>query len=299
MAQPVRIAHATDIHWAAPPPVSRLFNKRLLGGLNLWLGGRRHHFSTEVQAALVEHIVALDPDAVLITGDLTSLALDEEFARAREALRPVLERFPTLILPGNHDVYTRGAARERRFAAFFGDWMGGGGDDGIARLDVGHVTILGLDPNRPTLLSSGRLPDAQLAALEATLADPALAGRAVFLGLHYPLLDRRGAVYDNGRHGLVNARDLIEVLRKAPTRPIAIGHGHVHHGFRVDLPLDGAPVPIFDPGSGGYAWMPEHRRAACMNLYEVAPAGALRVERYMYGADGFLPEVGGAYATGR
>lgn len=299
MTRPVRIAHATDIHWAATTPLKRLFNKRLLGGLNLWLGGRRHHFSPVVQDALVEHLVALEPDAVVITGDLTSLALDEEFARARDALRPVFERFPTLVLPGNHDVYTRGAARSKRFAAFFGDWMGGGGADGIARLDVGHVTVLGLDPNRPVLLSSGRLPEAQLTALTAALAAPDLADRHVILALHYPVLDRRGEVYDNARHGLTNARALIEVLRAAPVRPIAVVHGHEHHGFRVDLPLDDARVPIFDPGSGGYAFMPERRRAACMNLYEVAHGGQIRVERYMYGADGFLPEAGGPYATGR
>ena len=108
-----------------------------------------------------------------------------------------------------------------------------------------------------------------------------------------------GDVYDNGRHGLTNARDLIEVLRAAPKRPIAVVHGHEHHGFRVDLALDELKVPIFDPGSGGYAHMPERRRAACMNLYEIDARGVLRVERYMYGADGFLPEAGGAYATGR
>jgi 3',5'-cyclic AMP phosphodiesterase CpdA len=299
MARPLRVAHATDIHWAAMPPLSRMFNKRLLGGLNLWIGGRRHHFSPVVQDALVKHIVDLEPDVVLITGDLTSLALDEEFAVARDALRPAIERFPTMILPGNHDVYTRGAARSRRFAAFFGSWMAGATDDRIARLDVGHLTIFGLDPNRPTLLSSGKLPDAQIAALIEALSNPDLAGRSVILALHYPVLDRRGGVYDNASHGLVNARRLIEVLREAPTRPIAIVHGHEHHGFRVDLPLGDATIPIFDPGSGGYAWMPERRRAACMNVYEIAPGGALRVERYMYGADGFLPEAGGAYATGR
>jgi len=298
MSRSIRIAHATDIHWAAPPRLHQMFNKRFLGGLNLWLGGRGHHFSPEVQAALVEHLVALEPDAVLITGDLTALALDHEFERARHALRPVLDRFPTLVLSGNHDVYTRSAQRNKRFAAFFADWMGMG-SDGIARLDVGHVTILGLDPNRPVFLSSGKVPEAQLEALAAALAAPDLADRPVVLALHYPVLDRRGDVYDNVRHGLTNARDLIEVLRKSKKRPIAVVHGHEHHGFRVDLALDEAKVPIFDPGSGGYAYMPERRRAACMNLYEIDGRGALRVERYMYSADGFLPEAGGAYATGR
>ena len=80
---------------------------------------------------------------------------------------------------------------------------------------------------------------------------------------------------------------------------MAVVHGHEHHGFRTDLQVAGGHIPIFDPGSGGYAWMPERRRAATMNVYEIGSGGALRVERYVYGPDGFLPEEGGAYATGR
>lgn len=299
-SRPVRIAHATDIHWFSPPPLSRLCNKRLLGWLNLEVRGRKRRFDERVQADLVAHIAALVPDAVLISGDLTATALEAEFEQARAALDPVLERFPTLVLSGNHDVYTRGAARERRIARYFGPWMGQDGDPGaLARLDVGHVTILGLDPNRPGILSSGRLPPEQLERLAEALAGEALADRNVLLALHYPVLDRHGGFYDGLNHGLRNARELAAVLAAAPRKPIAIVHGHEHHGYQVDLSLGEREVPIFDPGSGGYADEPEKRRAACMNLYEIASSGALRVERYRHGPDGFQPETGGAYATGR
>ncbi len=300
--QPVRIAHATDIHWYVPPPLGRMVgNKRMLGGLNLWLRGRSKHFSPEVQDALVAHVQALAPDAFVITGDLTATALEDEFALAAERLAPVLEATPTLVMAGNHDVYTRGAQRAQRLAAFFAPHMGLGptGDALLGRLEVGHVTVLALDPNRPGLLSSGMLPQEQLDALAAALASDALADRNVILALHYPILDRHGAVYDNLNHGLRNARALIAVLEAAPKRPIAILHGHEHHGFTVPLPLGDDAIPIFDPGSSGYAYMPERRRSACMNLYEITPRGALRVERYQYGADGFQPEPGGSYASGR
>jgi 3',5'-cyclic AMP phosphodiesterase CpdA len=294
----MRIAHVTDVHWMVPPRVWDMTPKRAIGFANLFMLGRRHHFQEEVQAALMEHILQLEPDVFLLTGDLTGTALDAEFEKARGALAPVLERFPSLVLPGNHDVYTRGAQRTHRMAEWFSEWMGLSTPP-LARLDVGGVVVFGLDPNRPQLLSaSGRLPDDQLIALAEALADPTLKGRFVVLCLHYPILDRHGAVYDNASHGLRNASALIEVLEQAPCKPDLVLHGHEHHGFRVNLTLSSGSVPIFDCGSSGYAYMPDRGRAAAMNVYSVADATLASVERYIYDGSGFSPEEGGAYSTG-
>lgn len=296
----MKIAHATDIHWMEPPYWKLLNSKRVLGTANLYLRGRRHHFTEVVQQALVDHILGLEPDLVLLTGDLTAQATPLEFDKAKVALRPVLERFPTFIIPGNHDVYTLGAHRERRIHTWFGDWMGITDGAKIGRLDVGPITCIGLDPNRPTWLSaSGWIPSDQLEALAETLADESLLSRFVVLCLHYPVLDRHGVVYDGRDHGLLNARELIEVLEQAPVRPGLVVHGHEHHGFRVDLELTNAAVPIFNCGSSGYAFMPTSRRAAAMNLYEVQDGGLAGVERFLFDGERFLPEAGGAYASGR
>ena len=59
--------------------------------------------------------------------------------------------------------------------ATFGPWMGLQ-PDGLGRLDLGDLTVIGLDPNRPTWLgASGRVPEAQLGALADTLADRSMA----------------------------------------------------------------------------------------------------------------------------
>ncbi len=295
----MRIAHATDIHWMEPPG-SRIFNtKRLLGSANLFLRGRRHHFDLRVQSALVEHLLELEPDLVLITGDLTAQALPKEFDKARRALQPVLDSIPTFVIPGNHDVYTVGAQCEGRIRTWFSEWMGLREHSAITRLDHRDVTCLGLDPNGPSwLLASASLPQEQLIALAEELQAPGLEGRFVILAVHYPVLDRRGEVYDGMNHGLLNARDLIEVLERAPRRPDLIVHGHEHHGFHTQLELTDATVPIFNCGSSGYSFMPERERAAAMNLYCLAE-GTLEVERYLYTDTGFALEPGGAYATGR
>lgn len=294
----MRIAHATDIHWFCPPSVDRLFGKRLLGTANLYLRGRRHDFDEAVQTALVDKIVSLEPDMVAITGDLTAQALPAEFAKARAALQPVLDRFPTFVIPGNHDVYTTGARDEARIRSTFDPWMFL--DNGpVSRFDLDGVTVLGLDPNRPTFLdASGELPAEQLTALRDELAKPDLADRRVVLCVHYPVVDRHGEVYDNGHHGLINANALIEVLENAPKRPDMILHGHEHHGFRASVTLSDTAVPTFDCGSSGYAFMPKKKRAGAMCLYTLSAEG-IGVERFLYDGEGFSAEPGGAYATGR
>ena len=295
----MRIAHATDIHWTIPAPFRRLPGKRLLGAVNQVVKGRAKHFERHVQQALVEHIVALDPDLVVISGDLTTSALEDEFELAREALTPVLERFPTFVIPGNHDVYTRGAKRDRRIEQWFGEWMHRSTGSDVGRLDLDNVTVIGIDPNRPGLLSSGLVPAEQLATLEAHLRDPDLAGRFVLMAIHYPILNRDGSPYDGLEHGLRNARELIALLERVPFPPQLVVHGHAHHGFHVTLPTPARPVEIYNAGSSGYAFLPEKRRAACMNLYTVQGSELAQVERFMYDGAQFAPEPGGAYATGR
>ncbi|TNE88310.1 MAG: metallophosphoesterase [Deltaproteobacteria bacterium] len=294
----MRIAHMTDIHWQVRPSFGDLSPKRVLGSLNLYVRGRHSHFTEAVQGSLVQHVLELAPDAVFITGDLTAQALDTEFAKAKLALQPLLERIPTLIIPGNHDVYTFGSQRSRRMEAHFGEWMGLDAHRPVARLDVGDVTLLGLDPNRPhPVFASGIVPRDQLDGLAAILADPEMAERRIILGMHHPPVDRRGDLYDGLNHGLVNAREFVAVLEQAPVLPMAILCGHVHHGFHSQLSVGDRRVDVFDAGSSGYAFMPDSHRAACMNLYDVDDA--LAVERFQFDGTGFSPEPGGAYATGR
>jgi 3',5'-cyclic AMP phosphodiesterase CpdA len=298
----VRIAHATDIHWFATPGLRHHASlKRVLGTANLYLTGRRHRFVATVQDALVAHLVELRPDLVLLTGDLTSQALPDEFELARKALEPVLATLPTLVLPGNHDVYTSESVRARRMAHWFGPWMGLDGPLPLARRDLGNVTILGLDPNRPTwVTASGRIPEVQIQALEKVLREPDLASRILVLAIYYPPLDREGRLYDRSAHGLVNVRDLVNVLERAPVRPVLIACGHVHHGFRADLVLrDGTRIPVVDCGSSGHVWQPDRGRGAAMAVYELDERGGLTIERYLHDGHRFVSEVGGAFASGR
>jgi 3',5'-cyclic AMP phosphodiesterase CpdA len=295
----MRIAHVTDVHWQTMPTLRDLCApRRILGSANLYLMGRRDRFDRGTQTRLICHLTELEPDLVIVTGDLTAQALVAEFELALSELRPVLEGRPSLVIPGNHDAYCADALKDKRFQRHFGPWMHPAG--AISRLDSGPVTVLGLDPNRPLLVrASGCVPDEQLKALSETLADPSLQERCVVLALHYPILDRHGEVYDGPEHGLINAQALIDVLKQAPVRPSWIVHGHEHHGYQVHLEQEGFTIPSFDCGSSGATFDPDKNRRAAMNVYTVREGRLDQVERYMDDGERFALEPGGAYATGR
>jgi len=290
--QAVKIVHLTDIHVHVRPGLGDLIGKRLIGSTNLYVLGREGHFSSASQHAAIEATVAEAPDVVVITGDLTAQALDSEFAAARELLTPVLERFATVIIPGNHDVYVPESSPAGKMREHFGDWMG-------ERTPWLHtfdeVAFLAIETCRPHLLSSGRTPAGQLAAAHDLLA--AAGDRFVFQIQHYPLRDRRGEPYGPPTRALVDARE-VEAFLMDTDRVGAVLHGHEHHGFRTEVGTGGGPVPVLDPGASGYAWLPDQGRTAHFNIYDADRRGLHSVRRMRFDGHTFVPEPGGAYATG-
>src|SRR5690554_6518437 len=86
-ARTMLLAHLSDIHVLDLAGVRfyRFFNKRVTGGLNLLLKRSKAHKPALLEEAL-DRIEGLGCDHVLVTGDLTNLALPSEFERARRIL---------------------------------------------------------------------------------------------------------------------------------------------------------------------------------------------------------------------
>ncbi len=80
----MRIVHVSDIHfWQYAFNPVRLMSKRMLGMAAL-VAGRARRFHLGGVARLVDQVRRLEPDHILITGDLTTTALPDEFRAARE-----------------------------------------------------------------------------------------------------------------------------------------------------------------------------------------------------------------------
>lgn len=295
----MRIAHITDIHVMEPPRFTQLWGKRAMGSVNLFVLGRKSKFSRRVQEALAESVLEAEPDAVLFTGDATAQATEEEFKAFRSLYGPVLSRQPSAVIPGNHDTYTHKSYRQRAIEDHLGEWTGQG-DWPRLHLLSDKLACVAVDACRAHMTSSGKVDQAQLQRLDKMLGASAVQGREVFVLIHYPLRNRRGEPYGPPARALSNAAAVEDVLLKHAHRIRAVLHGHEHHGYRTKLGSGPKSIDILNPGSSGYAWTPEKDRTAHFNIYTITE-GNLEIERFRYDGDrdGFFPEPGGAYATGR
>src|SRR3954464_8964275 len=122
----MRVAHFSDLHVLALDGVSpsRFMNKRFTGWVNLRLKREHKHRPGHVRAVARE-VARAKVDHVVITGDLTNLALEQEFEAVKRLIEEDLGVDPqhVTIVPGNHDLYTRGAMRAQRFTQFFASYL--------------------------------------------------------------------------------------------------------------------------------------------------------------------------------
>jgi hypothetical protein len=170
-------------------------------------------------------------------------------------------------VPGNHDVYLPDAIADGRFEAAFGDLLATDRPDlatadGWPRVrlfedDLAVIAINSARPNPEILRSSGRIPDAQLEALDRAVRDPEIAARYTIVATHYGIRLGSGRP-DRFAHGLENADALIAILARLD-RGVLL-HGHVHHRFHLRLPE--LSIDVLNAGSTTHAgreglWMLE------------------------------------------
>ena len=84
------------------------------------------YFDGELLSAGVKEVIALDPDLVVVGGDLTAEGYAHEFREAQRHLDPLFDAgLNTLVVPGNHDSKNVGYLH---FADTFGAGDTGKGD---------------------------------------------------------------------------------------------------------------------------------------------------------------------------
>lgn len=231
----IRLLHITDLHfWNIVYNPVYLCNKRVLGNLNLILR-RRKYIHTERSHSFLQLLRTLNPDVLLVGGDLTTTAMPDEFRQAAAFLGKAAELCPAVyLLPGNHDVYTFEAQRHRRFESYFGNYLPVTEDPEASQIP-GGLTLVRIPTVRPNLLSSrGGITREQLSRTQELLSE-AGQGPTVVLA-HYPVLDQTPGYRLGFGRRLACAETLREVLGHAPG-PIKYLAGHVHAFSHVVDPL--------------------------------------------------------------
>jgi len=287
----MRLAHLSDLHFYAFPRWTGVLTKRVLGLANLYVKGRITHFSPEVAKRAIASVIEDKPDGVILSGDLTALASPREFTLAREALDPLLSRFPTVIVPGNHDYYTRGAARSHRIEQYFGDFIRSPGSDpshpSYPSLHfIQDVAVIGMNPSRFSLGSSGKVQLDQLERLEQLLQQSEIARRFKVLVIHYPLFNRLGVATKSFWRRLENRDRLLNLLERHPVDLVL--HGHDHLRYLNHLPRGEAhPTYIYNAGSAAFSRGDAYPIHASYNVYQIDDGALNRVIHKDHVADRF------------
>jgi 3',5'-cyclic AMP phosphodiesterase CpdA len=284
---PLRFLHTSDIHLLDLQGVRpwRYLNKRLTGGVNLAMGRARSH-----DARLFDEIVRLVPplevEHFVVTGDLTNLSLESEFAYVRAKLETV--PVPVTVIPGNHDVYTRGSARHRRFESYLGHLMEGERIDDetypfmLRRDDVALIGVSTAVATLP-LYATGKLGGPQLERV-ATLLERAKAENLCRIVLiHHPPVPG----VSKARHDLLDLDAFGEVIAAHGAELVL--HGHEHVRFEGALAGPDKPVPVHGIGSGTSLSNRPGRQAS----FSVYRASRDDIERdlYLWNGNDFEPYV--------
>jgi 3',5'-cyclic AMP phosphodiesterase CpdA len=228
----LRIIQLSDIHvWRVKLNPIHLLNKRAIGVFSL-LVGRAKRFPLGRLPAVIERVKSLAPDHVLITGDLTTTALPAEFADARDALAPLLDDPARVtIIPGNHDRYTGGSVRFGAFENTFGAFMPRPTFPWLRQVDE-RTAILGLDATRSHISATGRLPEDQLEAAGALVADPNKRPSRLIVACHYPVLAPPVYASELAHKRMKNADEVRAWLTTLGPHIYCCGHVHAAWAYR-------------------------------------------------------------------
>jgi 3',5'-cyclic AMP phosphodiesterase CpdA len=290
----MRIAHLSDLHLLSLEGVSprRFFNKRLTGYANLRLK-RGHVHKPAYVRAIAREIVRAGVEHVVVTGDLTNLALEAEFEMAKSLLENDLglDAAHVSIVPGNHDLYTRGAQLSKRFTTYFAEYIKSdlpelAVDVGVGRFPFvklrGPAAIIGLSSAvpRPPFVAAGRLGTKQIAALGDVLRHPEVRVRTPVVLMHHPAhnpLSRVKALLE----GLDDAALLWTGVRDR-ARGLVL-HGHLHRRIQRALPTNAGRLHAVGATSASLHHEESHRMAG-FNLYEIRDddGEVTRVEAHVY-----------------
>jgi 3',5'-cyclic AMP phosphodiesterase CpdA len=296
-----RIAHLTDLHATpARAGLPALIGKRFFGWLS-WQVRRRHAHQERVLEALVSDLRAQAPDQIVVTGDLTNIAGEEEFPAARAWLERLGPPARVSVVPGNHDAYVsvpaeRGVALWHEYVASDAPGLAASPAREFPTLRLrGRLAVVGVCSAVPTLpfLARGRVGADQLARLGPLLERLGREGLFRLVLIHHP--PERGVV--SRRRELRDAAELGAVLARAGAELVL--HGHTHRTRVGALPGPDGPIPVVGARSASDVGHRPEKRAQ-YHVYAVEPADAAPVAarpsarfRIRMSVRGYDPQTGG------
>lgn len=276
------LSSLSDVRWW------QLGNKRLLGYLS-WLKRRRHIHDSGVLAALQRDLERSHPDHIVVTGDLTHIAMPTEFLLAKQWLESLGDARDVTVIPGNHDAYLNSGWRQgnQHWQAFMtSDETAGHRTTLFPSLRVrGPVAFIGLSSAcaSPPLFATGRLGSDQIARFAQLLSATRNAGLFRVVLIHHPPVPGS----EKWRKRLTDGAAFCATIARHGAELILHGHRHRATCRTIDG-ADGKATVIGIPSSSSNG--NKANELAQYNLYTVR-----RVQRQWQldvAVRGFNPETG-------
>jgi 3',5'-cyclic AMP phosphodiesterase CpdA len=192
------------------------------------------YFDSELLAAGIKEVIALDPDLVVVGGDLTAEGYAHEYREAQRHLDPLFEAgLNTLVVPGNHDSKNVGYLH---FADTFGAGDTGKGDRVLRIRFAGpdatlKVSVVAIDSSKPDL-AEGEVGRERYPWIREQFA--ADADLRIFV-LHHHLVPVPGTGRE--RNTVWDAGDVLALLAELRVDLALSGHKHVPHVWLLDRVL--------------------------------------------------------------
>lgn len=232
--QSVKIAHISDIHVGSNHFVSNLLNRAVL------------------------EINEMEPDVVLVSGDLTNEGFRQQYSAVSAYLRNI-ECKCVAVIPGNHDSRNVGYVH---FEDLFGSRN--------SAVYLPGVTMVALDSSQPDL-NEGRLGRQNYRWMIEKFTNP---DDFKIVALHHHLLPLPGTGRE--RNIIEDAGDFLELLVTQGIDLVLSGHKHVPHTWRFEDFYVSNAGTVSSLRVRGYA-------RPCYSLVEILPGSCTIKRKYPFG----------------
>ena len=182
----------------------------------------------EIVDGLVEEVNGGHVDLVIISGDLTQRALPSQYRAARK----MIDAFtvPTLVVPGNHDVYAwwRPASRMvqplRRYRKYITD-------DLLPTFEEDGIAVLGINSAYGRTVKGGRIGSEARARITSFFGEQPDGTFKVLVVHHHLIQIQALGLHDIARKALLT----LEQAAQVGVDLILCGHLHISHVEPVEL----------------------------------------------------------------
>ena len=212
------------------------------------------YFISDLLERSILEINELDPEAVVVSGDLTNAGYRQEFETAAEYIR----RFDcqnVMVIPGNHDSRNVGYIH---FERLFGDRY--------SCIEFEDAVMVGIDSSEPDL-NDGRVGREHYDFIHDTFAKTE--DKLKIFVIHHHLIPIPGTGRE--RNIIYDAGDVLELLADTRVDLVLSGHKHVPYSWKLE------DMFIVNAGTASTTRLRGNTRP-CYNVIEIED-GRVRVFR--------------------